>query len=205
MPNIFIHEKIAYNIAKKLNYLDTPDFYLGALSPDAVNVLGFAKKEERWTSHMRDKNLSLWRNNIYNFYHEEKNNYPSTFIDGYIIHILTDIVFDDYFYNDIVKSIINDQKNTKDAHSLLQKYMNEYAIKNKDNQEINYIKEKLNQAKSIKIKNISKEKLTTWKNQQLIYETSSLKSNPYITDNLIEKLTNIVQEEYVNIVNKYFT
>ena len=46
MPNIFIHEKVAYNLAKENKYLDTPNFYLGVLAPDAVNLNGFAPKEE---------------------------------------------------------------------------------------------------------------------------------------------------------------
>ena len=59
MPNIMIHEKVAYTIAKQIKDLDTKEFYLGALSPDAVNVNGFASKEERWTSHIRDKDLNM--------------------------------------------------------------------------------------------------------------------------------------------------
>ena len=70
MPNIFIHEKVAYNIAKENKYLDTPNFYLGVMAPDAVNLNGFAPKEERWTSHLRDKKLSTWRQNIIDFYNK---------------------------------------------------------------------------------------------------------------------------------------
>lgn len=33
MPNIMIHEKVAYTIAKQIKDLDTKEFYLGALSP----------------------------------------------------------------------------------------------------------------------------------------------------------------------------
>ena len=67
MPNIMIHEKVAYNIAQKHKNLDTPNFYLGALAPDAVNLNGFASKEKRWTSHLRDKDLKVWRKNIIEF------------------------------------------------------------------------------------------------------------------------------------------
>lgn len=205
MPNIFIHEKVAYNIAKENKYLDTPNFYLGVLAPDAVNLNGFASKEERWTSHLRDKNLSTWRQNIINFYNKEKDNYPSYFLNGYLIHILTDIIFDDYFYDRVIDMIKKDHKGIEDAHPLLLKSMNDYAIFNKNDKFMRYIKEKLNNADSFNIRNISKEELLSWSKKQLNYNESSSNINPYITDNLIEKITNQVNKEYSDIVNFNFT
>ena len=205
MPNIFIHEKVAYNIAKENKYLDTPNFYLGVLAPDAVNLNGFASKEERWTSHLRDKNILTWRQNIINFYNKEKDNYPSYFLNGYLIHILTDIIFDDYFYDKVIDMIKKDHKGVKDAHPLLLKSMSDYAIFNKNDKFMRYIKEKLNNADSFNIRNISKEELLSWSKKQLNYNESSSNINPYITDNLIEKITNQVNKEYSDIVNFNFT
>lgn len=202
MPNIFIHEKVAYNIAKENKYLDTPNFYLGVLAPDAVNLNGFASKEERWTSHLRDKNLSTWRQNIIAFYKKEKSNYDSYFLDGYLIHILTDIIFDDYFYSNVIDLIKKDHKGIEDAHPLLLKSMNDYAIVNKDDKLVGYIKEKLNNADSFNIRNISKELLLSWSKKQLNYNESSSITNPYITEDLIEKITTQVSKEYFDIVNK---
>ena len=202
MPNIFIHEKVAYNIAKENKYLDTPNFYLIVLAPDAVNLNGFAPKEERWTSHLRDKNLSTWRQNIIDFYNKEKSNYASYFLDGYLIHILTDIIFDDYFYSNVIDLIKKDHKDIEDAHPLLLKSMNDYAIVNKDYKLIGYIKEKLNNADSLNIRNISKEQLLSWSKKQLNYNESSSITNPYITDDLIEKITTQVSKEYFDIVKE---
>ncbi|MGN1355424.1 MAG: hypothetical protein ACI4WP_02025 [Bacilli bacterium] len=202
MPNIFIHEKVAYNIAKENKYLDTPNFYLGVLTPDAVNLNGFAPKEERWTSHLRDKNLSTWRQNIIDFYNKEKSNYASYFLDGYLIHILTDIIFDDYFYSNVIDLIKKDHKDIEDAHPLLLKSMNDYAIVNKDDKLVGHIKEKLNNADSFNIRNISKEQLLSWSKKQLNYNESSSITNPYITDDLIEKITTQVSKEYFDIVKE---
>ena len=47
MPTTMIHEKIAYDLAKKYPELDTSDFYLGILAPDTPNLHGFAPKEMR--------------------------------------------------------------------------------------------------------------------------------------------------------------
>ena len=200
MPNIKKKKKVAYNIAKENKYLDTPNFYLGVLTPDAVNLNGFAPKEERWTSHLRDKNLSTWRQNIIDFYNKEKSNYASYFLDGYLIHILTDIIFDDYFYSNVIDLIKKDHKDIEDAHPLLLKSMNDYAIVNKDDKLIGYIKEKLNNADSLNIRNISKEQLLSWSKKQLNYNESSSITNPYITDDLIEKITTQVSKEYFDIV-----
>ncbi len=205
MPNIFIHEKVAYNIAKENKYLDTPNFYLGVLAPDAVNLNGFASKEERWTSHLRDKNLSTWRQNIISFYNKEKNNYDSTFLSGYLIHILTDIIFDDYFYADVIDLIKKDYKDIEDAHPILIKSMDEYAIGNKNDKIVEYIKNELAKANYISIRNVSKEQLLSWSKKQLKYNESSKNVNPYITDNLIKKMTIQVSKEYFDIVNNCFT
>ena len=205
MPNIFIHEKVAYNIAKENKYLDTPNFYLGVLAPDAVNLNGFAPKEERWTSHLRDKNLSTWRQNIIDFYNKENSNYASYFLDGYLIHILTDIIFDDYFYDGVIDLIKKDYKDIEDAHPILRKSMDEYAIENKNDKIVEYIKNELAKANYISIRNISKEQLLSWSKKQLNYNEKSTNINPYITDDLIEKITTQVSKEYFNIVNFSFT
>lgn len=205
MPNIFIHEKVAYNIAKENKYLDTPNFYLGVLAPDAVNLNGFAPKEERWTSHLRDKNLSTWRQNIISFYNKEKNNYDTKFLSGYLIHILTDIIFDDYFYDGVIDLIKKDYKDIEDAHPILRKSMDEYAIENKNDKIVEYIKNELAKANYISIRNISKEQLLSWSKKQLNYNEKSTNINPYITDDLIEKMTIQVSKEYFNIVNFCFT
>ena len=205
MPNIFIHEKVAYNIAKENKYLDTPNFYLGVLAPDAVNLNGFAPKEERWASHLRDKNLSTWRQNIIDFYNKENSNYASYFLDGYLIHILTDIIFDDYFYDGVIGLIKKDYKDIEDAHPILRKSMDEYAIENKNDKIVEYIKNELAKANYISIRNISKEQLLSWSKKQLNYNEKSTNINPYITDDLIEKITTQVSKEYFNIVNFSFT
>ena len=97
MPTVLIHEEVAYNIAKKYKQLDNKDFYLGALAPDTVNLNGFASKEERWNSHLRNENLDTWLENVKKFYNENKDKYNKYFLLGYVLHIITDIVHDKYF------------------------------------------------------------------------------------------------------------
>ena len=53
MPNILVHLKVADEIAKKHEILDNPNYYLGIITPDAVNLYGFAEKPKRWAAHIR--------------------------------------------------------------------------------------------------------------------------------------------------------
>lgn len=199
MPNIMIHEKVAYNIAKKIKELDNKEFYLGALSPDVVNVNGFASKKERWTSHIRDKDLNKWRLNIINFYKKEQNNYNKCFLTGYLIHILTDIVFDDYFYLDVTSKMKSDN-NLNDPHPYFLKCMDEYA---KENIELNFfleIKEKLKNPTYYDILNITKEELKSWTEKKLNEQITTKIENKYIDDELITELTSKVIDEYEKVM-----
>ena len=192
MPIISIHEEVAIRLAKNNNDLDTKDFYLGVCAPDTVNLNGFAEKEKRWTSHQRKKDLNDWRKSLKEFYKKEKTNYPKNFLLGYITHILTDIIYDDYFYDNVKKEIINDNNSNKDPHILMGKDMEYYSSNSKYK---NKIKEVLsNQDKFYDILNITSKELELfiYKNQNTNYEN---KINHYINDNLINNLTKKVESE----------
>ena len=194
MPNITIHEKIGYELSKELN-TNSYDYYLGLLSPDTPNLNGFGPKEERWASHVRRKDLNEWRNSLKDFYHNNKDKYNKDFLLGYIIHILTDIIFDDYFYRDIRKEIIKDYGCDKDsAHKIMRKDMDKYYFK-----ELDIIKNiLLNDNTSYNINSISKEKIILWKNK-CINNFSSNNNSKYISNKLIKDLANKVYEELLMI------
>ena len=92
MPSILFHELVGYKIASKYKKYDTNNFYLGLMVPDSVNAYGFASKENRWRTHRRDKNLDIWQENVIKFYKENKGKFEETYLAGYVIHILTDII-----------------------------------------------------------------------------------------------------------------
>ena len=119
MPNIRIHEEVAYIFAKKYNEYDNRDFYLGVLSPDAVNLEGFGSKKERWLAHQRDKNYYIWRDNIIKFYNDNKDNYNKYFIFGYLFHVITDIVYDEFFYLKVREKILEDGIELEDSHNVM--------------------------------------------------------------------------------------
>lgn len=99
MPGAITHLKTAHYILKnEIASVSQPkQFYLGSISPDSVNVNGHADKSIRWPAHLRDSDLDVWLNNVKQFYELQKSETKSDFLLGYIIHIITDIVWDKYF------------------------------------------------------------------------------------------------------------
>lgn len=189
MPSITIHEEVGYYISKKIN-IDSYDYYLGIIAPDSPNLEGLGPKEERWAAHIRRKDLKEWRKQIKKFYESEKNNYPKDFLLGYYIHILTDIIYDDYIYKKVKTKIINDNHTSLEAHEVMSKDMNNYYFP-----EIEIIKKKLLQNNvTYNINNISKKLLLEWKKKQaniLINDNKSI----YITNDIIEELNIKVYDE----------
>ena len=193
MPIIAIHEEVASKLAKNDKTLDTKDFYLGALAPDAINLhYTKAPKELRWIAHQRKKDLNDWRQSLKEFYNKEKNNYPKNFLLGYITHILTDIIFDDYFYQDITDTMLKNNILSQETHDLMRKDMEYYATNSKYK---SVIKENLsNQNTYYDILNISKENLKQFTEKNITTESETIESK-YITEELLNNLTNRVNEE----------
>lgn len=192
MPNIMIHEEVGYFVSKKLN-ISSYNYFLGILAPDAVNLNGFADKEVRWTSHQRKKDLQEWKENLNNFYQREKDNYPKDFILGYYIHILTDIIYDEFLYDKVRKKILEDNYPKEVAHEIMGQDMNKYCF-----DEIKEIKEILkSNNKSYSILNINNELLINWKNKTLNLLATKNEVR-YINDELIS----ILNKEVLNEINK---
>lgn len=198
MPNIMIHEKVGYEISKKIE-INSNLYFLGLLAPDTPNLYGFGKKEERWMAHIRRSDLHEWRLSLQNFYQENKNNYPNDFLIGYFIHVLTDIVYDDFFYLKVREEIKRHNPTSNDLHNCMREDMDLYYFK-----EYEEIKQKLKQEKTeISILNITEDHLQKWKEKQInnpIQENKSL----YITEKLIRELIEVVYQELLesSILNR---
>ena len=188
MPTIMIHEEVGYYLSKELN-ISSYDFYLGLLAPDSPNLEGFAPKEERWQAHQRRKDYKEWRQALKEFYQKEKTNYPKDFLLGYIIHVLTDIIYDEFFYLK-VREEIEKEYSRDDSHNIMRNDMSMYYFK-----EIEEITELLkNKNNSYDILNISKETLLKWKEKTISLfpkENTSI----YQTKEIIQKLNQKVLEE----------
>lgn len=193
MPNTVVHEEVGNYLSNKLN-VNSYEFYLGLMAPDAVNVDHFAEKEERWTSHIRDKDLNLWKENLKNFYKEEKVKINNDFLLGYTVHILTDIVYDEYLEEKIKKEILNDH-DERDYWYIKWSDMDKYAFSNQS--KVNDILNSSN--KYIEIKNITKDKLLKWK-EKYLKNQSNLNKSLYFNQKIIDNLNIRVEEELKEII-----
>ena len=193
MPNTVVHEEVGYYLSKKLD-VSSYEFYLGLMAPDAVNVEHFANKQERWTSHVRDTDLNIWKENLKKFYKEEKNKTNNDFLLGYTIHILTDIVYDEYFEEKIHKEILKNNQE-KDYWYIKWSDMDKYSFKEQST--INTILLKNNNY--IEIKNITKEKLLKWK-EKYLKNQSNLNKSLYFNQKIIDNLNIRVEEELKEII-----
>ena len=181
MPNITIHEQVGYYLSEKIKK-NSYDYYLGILAPDTPNLNGFGPKKERWEAHQRKKDYNDWRKSLKEFYIKEKDNYNEDFILGYYIHILTDIIYDDFLYLKVREKILKDYT-LEQSHQVMRDDMEKYYFEEQD-----IVKEVLlNNNKSYDILNIKSDDLIAWKNKELnnFKEKNECR---YITKDIIKEL-----------------
>ncbi len=194
MPTTIIHEIVGRKIANHYKYLDNYNFYLGCTAPDSVNLDGFAPKIDRWTAHLRDADLNVWKNNIISFYKSNKENYDLSFLKGYTTHILTDIIFDEKFYERVTYPMVQINLTGHDAHKYMLEEMNAYG---RNNEDYNYTINILNKSnETYSIRNISKELLYNWK-QKIINQQLPDITPKFITESIVEELYEEVEKELI--------
>lgn len=194
MPNIRIHEEVAYLYTRKHQEYDNKYFYLGVLAPDTPNLNGFGKKEERWEAHQRKKDLDKWKHKIKVFYENNKNNYNKYFIYGYLFHVITDIVYDKEIYLKVREKILEDNIVLEESHQVMRQDMDYYGS---NFQEFKYIKEKLLKiTEYYDILNIKKDKLEKW--TLLNLEDYPKQPSKYITKDTIIMLEELVEKELLD-------
>lgn len=192
MPNIMIHEEVGHYLSKKINK-NSYNFFLGLLAPDSPNTYGFGKKEDRWLAHQRRKDYDEWRKSLKEFYEKEKNNYDEDFLLGYYIHILTDIVYDDFLYLKVREEILKDNHTLEESHDIMRNDMDKYYFK-----EIEDIKAILNKDNTTyEINGISKELMSEWK-EKVLKEINNKNESIYITQEIIDTLNELVYKELSN-------
>ncbi len=193
MPNVMIHEEVGYYLSKKLNK-NSYNYFLGIIAPDAPNTYGFGKNEDRWLAHQRKKDYNEWRNSLKDFYEKEKNNYDEDFLLGYYIHILTDIIYDDYLYLKVKEEILKSTIDKDKYHEIMRDDMDKYYFK-----EIEIIKDILSKEnKTYEINGISKELMLEWKSK-VLKDFASDNTSVYITNEIINTLNELVYKELSNL------
>ena len=193
MPNIMIHEEVGHYLSKKINK-NSYNFFLGLLAPDSPNTYGFGKKEDRWLAHQRRKDYDEWRKSLKEFYEKEKNNYDEDFLLGYYIHILTDIIYDDFLYLNVREEILKDGYSLEESHDIMRNDMDKYYFN--EIEEVKNILSKENE--TFEINGINKELMSKWKDK-VLEEFTNKNESIYITKELINTLNELVYKEVSNL------
>lgn len=97
MPSAIVHLKAAFDLKDKLDVKNIGQFYMGAVSPDAVNIDGFADQSVRYPAHLRSLDYEEWKATARAFCKENKARYAEAedFLKGFLLHIFTDIYWDE--------------------------------------------------------------------------------------------------------------
>ncbi len=97
MPSIAVHLCVSSMLAERLEIVSLEDFFLGSIAPDSVNVNGFASQEQRYSAHIRSRDVSIWLKNIEAFKAESKSRISERkdLCSGFLLHLYTDIAWDE--------------------------------------------------------------------------------------------------------------
>jgi len=106
MASLMMHLYVGWKFAKQhATELNLPQFFLGCIAPDSVNVDGFAPKEKRWPAHLRSSNLQQWYENNLNFYRSNAGHMCESLLLGYVIHNITDAAFDEFYVKQVDEAL----------------------------------------------------------------------------------------------------
>lgn len=200
MPSILFHELVGYKFAKAHRKFDKNNFYLGVMVPDSVNAYGFASKEERWKAHKRDVSLDIWTENIVKYYKENSLKYEKCYLMGYLIHVLTDIMCDKIYQEEIYPELLNKGYNRETAYSYYEDAIKKFENSNINEQWWNYCKESFTSADKIPINNINEKMIDDWikytlnKYEQRQYENEGFITNVFL-NKVIEYIEKTLQEK----------
>ena len=188
MPTSMFHLNVSNKIAKKYPKYDNSNFYIGTIAPDAVNVNGFAEKSIRWSAHKRAKDLDEWKANIINFYKNEVDKNDKSYLLGYVIHVLTDIIADELYYKEgLFEDIVKNRTSEDLAFGFFKDQIRAYERSQLNSDWWNDVKSKLEKSQAFEINEISKEMIEDWKNKVLEdYENQVLENYDYVTPNMVE-------------------
>ena len=194
MPNALVHLNVANKIAKKHINLDESQYYLGIIVPDTVNLYGFAEKTKRWAAHIRAKDLNVWESNIIEFYNQNKEKYDNNYLVGYVIHVLTDIVFDRIYEKELLDEI-HRRGVFEDEFEFYHQELRKYEASQIEEKWWKEVVEKLNKAVGIEINSIDADEIEKWRDKKVReYEEKEKMQADMINEELIEKATEQVEE-----------
>ena len=113
MPSWGIHLATTKKILEKINIKDENDYIFGNILPDILN--GYLIKDVSNIVTHKDAHYDIYKgekfSNYKRFYAEYNNKLNNKVVLGYLIHLMTDNLWNKQFYNK--KVIFNDNKITR--------------------------------------------------------------------------------------------
>lgn len=97
MPSFPVHIIIAQMLCGEIGVTSRPDFMLGTIAPDSVNLKGFASRAERYGAHIRSVDYAVWKKQLSQFYKQNLTRFEdcADYLKGYVFHCITDIAWDE--------------------------------------------------------------------------------------------------------------
>ena len=195
MPSIMFHELIGYKFAKKNKQFDCNCFYLGLIVPDSVNAYGFAEKDARWKAHARDKDLDKWQENIVKFYRENEENFEQGYITGYLVHVLTDIICDKIYIEELYPALLAEGYNYNTAYSHYDEGIRKFENSNINEDWWKYVKEKIIDAEIIEINDMPKKMIEDEVSYVIKhYGERNFEEVSFITDKFADNVLNCLEK-----------
>lgn len=201
MPGAITHLKAAHIFIDKIGGIDNaPQFFLGSICPDSVNLNGHAPKEIRWPAHLRNGDLTVWENNAKRFYEENRNKYETSYLLGYILHIITDIVWDREYDRPLCAIL---HKNGVETENL--KKMRWYEIDGYELRQVgsNWYAEVLNSLKNSKpeaIGTLNPNDVSSWRDMILERELNKTIVSKVIDDAFMDDFFHSVIQNMLEII-----
>ena len=193
MPNWNVHLEVGKRLNKKLN-IDKDLFMLGNILPDINNgyvVKGISKILAHKYTHYTEDNMYSYKN----FYNEYKDKINNTIVLGYYVHLYTDFLFNNDFYNRVQNDIEHD-KLRKIKQNDFKKFNNKF-LNNKLDIDIDKCLNNVNILKRISINKNDLELVINYLNNR---KEEKLEYNFYTEKELEELLNKTVEKIYNEII-----
>ena len=214
MPHIMSHLYIAKEtldgIKSRIN--DIPQYFLGTLSPDAIEYKEDSSIVHKRISHLyeglekENHNILGWIKNVENFYFEHKSDEINDFLLGFCIHIMADI----YNYEFIQTPFRSKFGEEDEKIYKIENRIIDYEIFYRENLKTNifpYIEKSrgIDFFNIISINELNKLKNDSMKIEFAIEQITTICENKYITYNKMKEsndnMVKYIKKEFLDKIN----